>query len=151
MLQQKKLRIGQLAKLTGVSVRSLRHYEQRGLLAATRSESGYRYFDARSVEYVEQITAFLHDGFVLEEIKAVASMFERDDQDSCHRGAKIIHLYHSKLAELDARIAALQRIRDRASDRLQHMIQQHHGAVDFGSDLSAAEMNRIDQAPVKAH
>ncbi|WP_425145988.1 MerR family transcriptional regulator [Deinococcus sp.] len=38
------MRIGELAAASGVSVRSLRYYEERGLLSSTRSDSGQRHY-----------------------------------------------------------------------------------------------------------
>jgi DNA-binding transcriptional MerR regulator len=46
------VRIGELAARTGVSVRSLRYYEQQGLLTSTRSASGQRHYTAVEVERV---------------------------------------------------------------------------------------------------
>ncbi|GAA1827449.1 MerR family transcriptional regulator [Actinomadura chokoriensis] len=49
------MRIGDLAARTGVSVRSLRYYEQQGLLAAERSSSGQRQFPDGAVDRVRLI------------------------------------------------------------------------------------------------
>src|SRR5947209_12525997 len=46
------VRIGELAGRTGVSVRSLRYYEQQGLLTSTRSPSGQRHYTAAEIERV---------------------------------------------------------------------------------------------------
>ncbi|WNI18994.1 MerR family transcriptional regulator [Actinacidiphila sp. ITFR-21] len=46
------MRIGELASRAGVSVRSLRYYEEQGLLSSTRSGSGQRYFAEDDVERV---------------------------------------------------------------------------------------------------
>jgi len=46
------MRIGELSKATGVSVRSLRYFEQKGLLAASRLQSGYREYPKLAVEQV---------------------------------------------------------------------------------------------------
>ncbi|MDQ7808628.1 MerR family transcriptional regulator [Amycolatopsis sp. A133] len=46
------MRIGELAARTGVSVRSLRYYEQQGLLSSTRSPSGQRHYTAVETERV---------------------------------------------------------------------------------------------------
>ncbi|TXS35676.1 MerR family transcriptional regulator [Streptomyces sp. OR43] len=46
------MRIGELASRAGVSVRSVRYYEEQGLLASTRSASGQRHYTAESVERV---------------------------------------------------------------------------------------------------
>lgn len=49
------MRIGELATRTGASVRSLRYYEQQGLLASERSLSGQRYFPESAVGRVQLI------------------------------------------------------------------------------------------------
>ncbi|MFG2536058.1 MerR family transcriptional regulator [Streptomyces sp. NPDC048511] len=46
------MRIGELAARTGVSVRSLRYYEEQGLLASTRSSSGQRHYTDDQTERV---------------------------------------------------------------------------------------------------
>ncbi|MDX3379151.1 MerR family transcriptional regulator [Streptomyces sp. ME02-6991-2A] len=46
------MRIGELAKAAGVSVRSLRYYEEQGLLTSTRSPSGQRHFREADVDRV---------------------------------------------------------------------------------------------------
>ncbi|MFM9591823.1 MerR family transcriptional regulator [Streptomyces scabiei] len=54
------MRIGELASRSGVSVRSLRYYEEQGLLSSTRSASGQRHYtdtDAERVEFVQRLFA----------------------------------------------------------------------------------------------
>ncbi len=46
------MRIGELAARTGVSVRSLRYYEEQGLLTAERSSSGQRHYPESAVDRV---------------------------------------------------------------------------------------------------
>ena len=49
------MRIGELARRTGVSERSLRYYEQQGLLAADRTPGGQREYSDRAVDRVVRI------------------------------------------------------------------------------------------------
>ncbi len=49
------MRIGELSARTGASPRSLRYYEEQGLLASTRSPSGQRTYDEAAVERVAWI------------------------------------------------------------------------------------------------
>ncbi|MFC9692225.1 MerR family transcriptional regulator [Kribbella sp. NPDC056951] len=49
------MRIGELSERTGVSVRSLRYYEEQGLLTSTRSASGQRYYREEAVDRVSFI------------------------------------------------------------------------------------------------
>jgi len=118
------LTIGELSRQTGASVRSLRHYEQSGLLASQRGENGYRYFDPRAVEFVGRIRTLLRNGFTLEEIRPVVSMLAPEPPDLRAICADVIALYGDKLGELDERIAALQAIRASAAARLAFLEEQ---------------------------
>ncbi|MFF4491050.1 MerR family transcriptional regulator [Streptomyces sp. NPDC001544] len=51
------MRIGELAKATGVSTRSLRYYDEQGLLPASRGSNGYRDYDEQAV----RVVAFIQD------------------------------------------------------------------------------------------
>ncbi|WP_184080753.1 MerR family transcriptional regulator [Nocardiopsis mwathae] len=49
------MRIGELSRRTGVSERSLRYYEEQGLLVARRTAGGHREYSDAAVERVERI------------------------------------------------------------------------------------------------
>lgn len=55
-------RIGELAEQTGVSTRSLRHYENQGLIIAQRSSTGQRMFSASAAQQVRHIRMLLDAG-----------------------------------------------------------------------------------------
>lgn len=63
------LSIGQLARQTGASVRSIRHYDDQGLLLSSRAENGYRSFQAVAIVQVRQIQRMIATGFSLADIK----------------------------------------------------------------------------------
>ena len=118
------LTIGELAHQTGASVRSLRHYEQCGLLVSKRRDNGYRVFEPSAVEYVQRIRILLRNGFTLEQIRPVASMLSPVPQDMRALCSEVMAMYDSKLGELDERIAELQQLRQRAADRLAFLHEQ---------------------------
>jgi DNA-binding transcriptional MerR regulator len=64
------LRIGDFARLGGVTVRALRHYEARGLLApaAVDAETGYRLYRTEQLEALDRIIALRDLGFSLGEV-----------------------------------------------------------------------------------
>jgi DNA-binding transcriptional MerR regulator len=65
------MRIGDLAKLTGVSASTIRFYEIQGLLpAAARLANGYRDYDRHAVEIVKFIDRARNLGFGLREVAA---------------------------------------------------------------------------------
>ena len=49
------LQVGELARLTGVSTRMLRYYEEQGLLRPARQPNGYRVYPQEATSVVEQI------------------------------------------------------------------------------------------------
>ena len=65
------MRIGELAKATGVSPRSLRYYEEQGLLPADRGANGYRDYDEQAVRVVAFIQDLYHAGLPSELIRQI--------------------------------------------------------------------------------
>lgn len=56
------MRIGEVARRTGASVRSLRYYEEQGLLEAARTASGQRSYDESAVDRVRLVQQFFAAG-----------------------------------------------------------------------------------------
>lgn len=56
------MRIGELSKRTGVSQRSLRYYEQQGLLTSSRSDAGQRHYSEAGVQRVSLIRQLFDAG-----------------------------------------------------------------------------------------
>lgn len=64
------LRIGEVARLAGVNIQTLRYYERRGILEAPdRSRSGYRQYPVEAVELIRTIKRAQKLGFSLDEIE----------------------------------------------------------------------------------
>lgn len=64
--------VGQVAKLAHVSVRTLHHYDELGLLSPSeRSEAGYRLYTESDLERLQQVLFYKELGFSLDEIRAL--------------------------------------------------------------------------------
>jgi MerR family transcriptional regulator, copper efflux regulator len=97
-LKVKVMRIGDLARLTGVSTSKIRFYEARGLLpAAARLANGYRDYDHHAVDLVKFIGRARSLGFRLSE---VATHLRAPRGEG--RKARLQAQLEAKLAELDA-------------------------------------------------
>ena len=99
------LRSGELARLTGVSADTLRHYERLGILPTSqRTNGGYRMFPASAVERVQLAQRALELGFSLKELSEI--LRNRDSGGvPCHR---VLNLTEEKLYLLGQRIQELQ-------------------------------------------
>ncbi len=74
--------VRELSRLTGISVRTLHYYDQIGLLSPTaRTEAGYRLYDDKALETLQQILFFREFDIPLKEIKKVLTHSERRDYD----------------------------------------------------------------------
>src|SRR5215470_4676620 len=64
--------IGEVARLAGITVRTLHHYDEVGLLRPSgRSRAGYRSYDAADIARLQRVLAYRELGFSLEEIGAL--------------------------------------------------------------------------------
>lgn len=102
------MRIGQLATATGIPAKTIRYYEQVGLLPdPPRRENGYRDYDetaARRLAFIRSAQAL---GLALGEIRGVLSFRDRGEVP-CEHVAMIIE-HHAR--DVEEQIAALQRLR----------------------------------------
>ena len=71
MSNNTKLKIGEFSKMMQVTVKTLRHYEQRGLLMPEEVDkwTGYRYYSISQMQRLNAIRDLQRQGFTLEEIK----------------------------------------------------------------------------------
>jgi len=77
-------RIGEFAKLAGVTVRALHHYDRIGLLKPQRGASGFRLYRMEDLERLEQIAALKFLGIPLQEIKLLLKHGPLSLADSLH-------------------------------------------------------------------
>jgi MerR family copper efflux transcriptional regulator len=100
------LRSGALAKATGVSPDTIRHYERIGVLPrASRTGSGYRVYTASAVERVLVVRRALRIGFTLAELAEVLKARDAGGAP-CQR---VYNLAKEKLKGISADIVAMKR------------------------------------------
>lgn len=79
-MTQKQYSIGELAELSGATVRTIQYYDQIDLLVAQRSDSNLRYYTRNDLMALQQILFYKRLDFSLKEIKnLIANVNDRDD------------------------------------------------------------------------
>jgi MerR family copper efflux transcriptional regulator len=115
------LKVGELAKRTGKTVRAVHLYEELGLLApAVRSKGGFRLYSGKAVTRIEWIQKLQDLGFSLTEIKA----FLRDWEDSATAPKamdRVREIFSDKLRETKETVARLGRLVEDLTDTLAYM------------------------------
>ncbi len=109
MRVSESIRIGELARLCGVSDDTIRHYERKGVITGVeRDGSGYRRYAPRMVERVLVVRRTLAIGFRLDELARIFA--QRDAGVAPCRGVR--ELAATKLTQIEERIADLIVLRD---------------------------------------
>lgn len=108
----KTWQIKELGDLTGVSRRTLHHYDRIGLLKPSiRQENNYRLYSERDLGRLQQILALKFFGF---ELKQIAALLNEDDSQSVHN-LRIQHqLLHSEISRLQDALQCLSSLIEEA-------------------------------------
>ncbi|WP_340649184.1 MerR family transcriptional regulator [Pseudoxanthomonas winnipegensis] len=114
---QASLSIGELARETGASLRSIRHYDDHRLLSSVRAENGYRVFSAPAVTQVRQIQRLIGAGFSLAEIREFPDCMRMiEGAAACSETTEV---QRRRLASIERQIAELEQRRSRLRQMLE--------------------------------
>lgn len=129
------VRVGQLARRTGLSVRALRYYDEIGLLSPSRrGETGYRLYGEPEIARLQQIASLRQLGFALDEIREILA----------GPGISVRQVIEMHLAKIGEQIEAMERLRQRL-DAIVHGLQVN-GTVTTEDLLETMEMmNRMEK------
>ncbi|MGH9117668.1 MAG: heavy metal-responsive transcriptional regulator [Acidimicrobiales bacterium] len=101
------MRIGELADRSGVPVKTIRYYEDIGVVdPPERTSSGYRDYDAPAIDRLAFIRAAQAVGLTLGEIGQVVALRERGQTPCTH----VVELLERRADEMGQRIIELQRL-----------------------------------------
>lgn len=105
------MKIGELARRTGVSVRALRYYEEKGALRPQRTPNGYRIFRDTDVPAVGHIQTLLAAGLHMDLITEIVSCLadEKLLLDDCRD--RLLHERHRMTSDIE-RISAARSMLD---------------------------------------
>src|SRR4051812_50109878 len=96
--------VGELARLAGVTVRTLHHYDRIGLVRPSeRTAAGYRSYDERDLDRLHQVLVYRELGFPLEE---VATLLDDPDADPLAHLRRQHRLLQDRLGHNQATAAA---------------------------------------------
>ena len=93
--------VNEVSKLSGVSIRSLHHYDKIGLLPATEvTAAGYRLYDDKALERLQMILLFKELQFPLKEITTILDNPEFDRSKALEQQIKLLELRKEHLENL---------------------------------------------------
>lgn len=101
------MNIGTAAERSGLPAKTIRYYEDIGLLSPDRAENGYRDYSASDVHRLKFLQRARSLGFSVEECRQLLSLYG----DSTRESAEVKTLAETKLTQIDRKIAELRELR----------------------------------------
>ncbi|MFE5321266.1 MerR family transcriptional regulator [Paenibacillus sp. NPDC056579] len=117
------MKISELSKRTGVSTRSIRHYEKKKIIKAMRLENDYREFDESAIERIRIIQLYLGLGLTTEQIEQILSCEDSgpDEYEFCK---EMLDAYQGKLNQINQQIEALEAVKQRLEKQKAKMMEK---------------------------
>ncbi len=106
------MNIAQVARRAGLPPKTIRYYEEIGLIRTARAENGYRAFAEADLHKLAFLGRARSLGFSIEECRKLLALWE----DRARASADVKALAQSHLAAIDAKIAELRAMRDSLAD-----------------------------------
>lgn len=123
------MKVKTVADLVGISVRTLHHYDEIGLLTPDKiSESGYRIYSDENLETLQQILFFRELGFPLKKIKEIINRPQFDRQQSLELQRKMLL---DKRRRLDQMITTIDKTIQHMKGEIPMTNQERFTGFDF--------------------
>jgi len=112
--------IGELAQELGISTRTIRFYEERGLLNPTRSIGHQRIYTRRDRGHLKLILKHRDAGFTLEEMKELLAIYDThpDAEGTQRQLARFSEILTRHIGDVDEQIETLMALKARMQERL---------------------------------
>jgi DNA-binding transcriptional MerR regulator len=121
----RKYKIGEVAELLSTSIRTIRYYEEEGMLQPLRTSGGTRLYTERHISRIRSILHLAENGFSLHSIRLLSSI-----RETCKTGdessIKVSEQLDKKLEDVSQRIRELVRLRKEIEEAMS-VIQKCRG------------------------
>lgn len=113
------MNIGTVSVKSGLPAKTIRYYEDIGLIRPDRRDNGYRDYSTEDVHRLRFLQRSRGLGFSVEECRQLLSLYG----DTHRESAEVKAIAEAKLTEIDRKLAELQALRD----MLKHLVANCHG------------------------
>jgi MerR family copper efflux transcriptional regulator len=126
------MNIGKASRATGLPIKTIRYYEDIGLVSAARSERGYRRFGEAEVHKLRFVQRARGLGFSVDDCRLLLSIYEDKNRES----ADVKAIAEKHLHEIEAKIAELENLHEVLSHLIEHCAGDHRPDCPIIDDLS---------------
>ncbi|MBF9048779.1 Cu(I)-responsive transcriptional regulator [Roseobacter sp. HKCCD9010] len=126
------MNIGDVAERTGLPAKTIRYYEEIGLIAPDRTANGYRDFSGAHVHKLAFLGRARGLGFSIEECRALLALYE----DRGRASADVKRIARAHLVDIESKMAELAAMRDTLADLVEKCAGDHRPDCPILADLA---------------
>ena len=132
-----RYKIGEIARLSGLSLRTIRYYEEEGLIHASRTSGCQRWYTDEDLVYLKRIIELKGLGFSLAEIRKII-LLKTEDESGNKRRDELLSQYRTKLSADMRKLETLQQHIDELEWRIHQLEKAEDGFTACPGALCAA-------------
>ena len=131
------MNIGAVARQSGVPAKTIRYYEDIGLIRPNRSENGYRAFTENHVHKLAFLGRARALGFTIEDCRTLLSLYEDENRESM----QVKSVAEEHLRQIEEKIEKLQSMRATLAELVEKCAGDHRPDCPILADLSPVQMS----------
>lgn len=129
------MNIGDVARKSGLPAKTIRYYEDIGLVTPPRSENGYRTFRDIELHKLTFLGRARELGFTIEDCRTLLALYEDDGRES----AQVKRVAEDHLQKIDEKIAQLQSMRGTLAHLVRECAGDHRPDCPILEDLAGEQ------------
>ncbi len=126
--------IGEAARSAGLPSKTVRYYEEIGIVRSMRSGNGYRVYDEKGIRKLQFLSRARRLGFSLEDCRVLLSLYE--DKERSSADVREVALRH--LSDIDRKIAELTSLRATITELVESCHGDHRPDCPILKDLAGS-------------
>lgn len=129
------MNIGNVSTLSGLPVKTIRYYEEIGLVCPLRDTNGYRAFRDQELHKLAFLGRARSLGFTIEDCRALVALYD----DKTRASADVKRIANEHLEHIETKIAGLEAMRDTLSHLIDECSGDHRPDCPILKDLGGFE------------
>ena len=127
--------VGEAAQRSGLPTKTVRYYEEIGLVVAKREDNGYRVYDEADIHKLRFLQRARGLGFTIEECRNLLSLYE----DKRRASSDVKALARARIEEIDRKVEELHSLRDTLARLVDACHGDHRPECPILDDLAGPE------------
>ncbi|MCL5058511.1 MAG: MerR family transcriptional regulator [Actinobacteria bacterium] len=145
------MRIGELARQSGLTIRAIRYYDELGLLnPAAKTQGNYRLYDQESLKLIKTIQRCKRLGMSLSEIAELKGLYTREEDCTGHLRERFLQLIQERMQQIDRQIEELTILKEEISFHYRQLKEFMRSQTSEGLNRTRHDTLCVPSVPVSS-